>query len=300
MLIRSKIPWRSMLQQLWPVTLAVACYSIAVSWLDARFHLEQLQLPIALVTLPGAFVGVLLAFRTNSSYARWWEARTLWGRIVNDSRTWTRQVVAFVGRADTSNRDDVTQLAHRQIAWCRLLTRSLRHQDSRVALDDVLSAEDSEFLSQHDHPANAILVLQALQLSRLRSRETIDTWQQLAMEDTLARLTDAMGGCERIRNTPFPPHYGLWIHYLIYLSILLLPLSLVQVPAVGLILLTVPIAMGYLIIEQVAIFLESPFQQAASGTPMSSLTRTIEINIRQLLGEAETPNRLAPVDGVLL
>ncbi len=288
-----------MFRQMWPMTLVVTLYSLAISGLDAKYHLETLQLPVGVATLPGAFVGMLLAFRTNSSYGRWWEARTIWGRIVNDSRSLVRQLLAF-----TSDQDDpqaskrVHQIAHRQIAWCHVLTRSLRKEDPLCDVAKLLSAEELKSLVPQHNVPNAILLKHAEDLRGLRESGAIDTWQFVALENTLTRLTDSMGGCERIRNTPFPPLYSKWIHSLIYLLICLLPFALVHMPALGLIFVTVSIAVGFLIVEKVAMYLETPFSDGMSCTPMSTLSNTIEINIRQMIGDSDLPQKMQPTNGV--
>jgi putative membrane protein len=288
-----------MFAHLWPVTLVIALYSAFVSWVDASVRLETFDLPVAFASLPGAFVGVLLAFRTNSSYDRWWEARILWGRIVNDSRTWVRQLIAFTGEPDDFSRESVRRMAHRHAGWCYALSRSLRREPPLDDLADLVGDGELAALGAHTNVPNALLLAQARDLRALHERETIDTWQFVALDATLGRLTDSMGGCERIRNTPFPPHYSSWIHYLVYLFILLLPFSFVDAPAFVMTLVTVPVALGYLIVERVALYLETPFDHAMTGTPMSALSRTIEINIRQMLGETETPAALEPVDDIL-
>ena len=288
-----------MIARLWPITLVIFLYSVFVSWVDARIHLEDFDLPVAFATLPGAFVGVLLAFRTNSSYGRWWEARILWGRIVNDSRSWVRQLVSFSGDADDVSVELVKRMAYRHIAWCYALTRSLRKQPALEDIDGFIDSDEFSLLKIPSNVPNALLLSQGKDLRRLRDRETIDEWQFVALEETLVRLTDSMGGCERIRNTPFPPHYSTWIHFLIYLFIILLPFSFVDAPALVMTLVTVPVALGYLIIERVAMYLENPFSEILTGTPMTTLSRTIEINIRQMLGESETPPELVPENDIL-
>lgn len=298
-LIRSRFKWRQMIVQLWPITLVISFYSIFVSWVDANVHLENFDLPVAFATIPGAFVGILLAFRTNSSYGRWWEARILWGQIVNDSRTWVRQLIAFSGDADDVSQELVRRMSHRQIAWCYALTRSLRKQPALKDIENLVNRDEFSALSKHSNIPNALLLGQAKELRKLRDHNTIDPWQFVALEETLSRLTDSMGGCERIRNTPFPPHYSTWIHFLIYLFIALLPFSFVDAPAIVMTLVTVPVAVGYLVVEKVALYLEKPFAEMQTGTPMTALSRTIEINIRQMLGESTMPPELLPENDVL-
>jgi len=108
-----------------------------------------------------------------------------------------------------------------------------------------------------------------------------------------------MGGCERIRNTPFPALYSRMVHALIYGFVLFLPFGLVQVPTPGLIFISLSLSLGFLLVDHAAIYLQDPFSNRPSDTPTLALSRTIEINIRQMLGETELPDKIEPVDGVL-
>lgn len=301
MIVQPSIPFFRLSKELWPVITLVTVYSAGISVVDLEFRLET---PVdGLATLPGALIGILLAFRTNACYLRWWEARILWGKIVNDSRSWVRQVLEFatlsvpgeVAKPDSQ----LVRMSHRQIAWCYALTRSLRTQDPFVDIQGMLPDDELAQLRDQKNVPNAILMNQARDMRDLRDSDRIDSFQFVRLEDTLTRLTDSMGGCERIRNTPFPQSYQLWIKYLIYLFIIFLPFSLVELTAIGLIFVTVPIAAGFLIIDRVATYLEDPFVHRVSSTPMLTLSRTIEINIRQMLDEPDPPPMLEPVKGVL-
>ncbi len=113
------------------------------------------------------------------------------------------------------------------------------------------------------------------------------------------RLTNSMGGCERIKNTPFPQTYSRMVHAMIYVFAIFLPFGLVNVPWIGLVLTALTLSCGFLLIEQVAIYLQNPFSNRPSDTPVLALSRTIEINIKQMLGEQDLPEKLEPVSGVL-
>ncbi len=112
MITDSPKPFLRVLGELWLPMLPILAYVLAVSWIDLQYHLEDFEFPIAILTVLGTVIGLLLAFRTNSSYDRWWEARTLWGAIVNDSRTWVRQLCAFCKPAD-----DQASSAQRCSGW---------------------------------------------------------------------------------------------------------------------------------------------------------------------------------------
>ena len=281
--------------------LPIIVYVVAISLLDLQYHLEDFNFPVAIVTVLGTVIGLLLAFRTNSSYGRWWEARTLWGAIVNDSRTWTRQLLEFsvVDDDHASTQAALHAMAMRQAAWCFALTHNLRGQDPTADLVGLMDdAEIKSYRPSHNVP-NDILLRQAFELRKLFDGNQLELYQFVELERTLSRLTNSMGGCERIKNTPFPATYGRMVHGMIYVFTVFLPFGLVNVPAVGLVLTSVSISFGFLLIDRVAIYLQDPFSSRPSDTPMLALSRTIEINIKQMLGETELPEKIESVNGVL-
>ena len=283
------------------VGIPIAIYVGTISYLDLLYHLENYQLPVAVVAIPGTVIALLLAFRTNSCYGRWWEARILWGAIVNDSRTWVRQLMAFLSPLQDSPEQEleIRVMAYRQIAWCYALTRSLRQQDPLTDAEPFLAPSEVEELQSDHNVPNALLLNQAQLLRELHDQGKLETYEFVELERTLTRLTDSMGGCERIKNTTFPTSYSLLVNRLIYLFIIYLPFGLAAMPAVGLFLTAVTLALAFLVIDRVADFLQDPFENRPSDTPMQSLSRTIEINIKQMLGETELPEKLTPANGVL-
>lgn len=283
-----------------PMCFAVAYVSL-VGWLDAQYHLEKFAFPGGLITVFGTVVSLLVAFRTNSSYARWWEARILWGAIVNDSRSWTRQVLTFVDASKMTENAESTirTMTLRQIAWCYALTRTLRGKDATQDLPSFLDAQEISKISGVLNIPNALLREQADNLRSLHRDGAIDTYAFIEMERTLVRLTNHMGGCERIKNTPFPMSYSLMVHLSVYTFVLMLPFGLVDTPTSALALVSITIAFAFLTLERVAIFLQDPFNNGPADTPMLALSRTIDINLKQMLGDTEVPERLQPVNGRL-
>lgn len=300
MVIDSIKPFQVMLAGLmWPL-LPIAAYAFGISLLDLQYHLEDYNFPVTIVTLVGTVIGLLLAFRTNSAYGRWWEARIIWGSIVNDSRTWTRQLLEFSDCGDHQSEADpaIRQMALRQAAWCYALSRNLRGQNALKDLAGLSSAEEIESWGSSQNVPNEMLLCQAKELRALYNEQQLELYQFVELERTLTRLTDSMGACERIKNTPFPQSYSRMVDGMIYSFALFLPFGLVKVPAVGLVLTAVVIPFGFLLIEKVAVYLQDPFSNRPSDTPMLTLSRTIEIDIKQMLGDTDLPSKLEPVDGV--
>ena len=242
---------------------------------------------------------VLLVFRTNSCYGRWWEARILWGAIVNDSRTWTRQLLEFTASTGTECQTTLTRMCPRQIAWCYALSRGLRGQEATQDLGNLL-AEEEICEIREKHLPNLLLLRQGQELRALRQQGHLETLEFVELEKTLLRLTNAMGGCERIRNTTFPRSYTRMINLLIYLFVICLPFGLVDLPWFGLVSTSISFAVAFLMVDRVSIFLQDPFSNRPSDTPIQSLSRTIDINVREMLGETNLPEKQEPENGILM
>lgn len=301
MIVNPYKPFAILSRDLWVYAIPTAGYIGLICILDLQYHLEIFNFPLAVVAIVGTIIGLLLAFRTNSAYARWWEARTLWGAIVNDSRSWVRQLLGFAGTHGNDLCEDVVlrRMAYRQVAWCYVLARSLRGQNAQPELQVLLDTTEADQYAESANIPNALLLQQAIELRQLYHANRIELFQYMQLEETLVRLTNSMGGCERIRNTVFPSSYSSLIHALIFLFVFFLPLGLVNVPATWLLTTSMALALAFQMTERVAIYLQDPFANRPSDTPMLALSRTIEINIRQMLGETELPEPRKPINGVL-
>ena len=180
-------------RELWRHLIAIVAYVVTIEYLDIRYELDEVKFPISVVAILGTVIGLLLAFRTNSCYCRWWEARTLWGAIVNDSRTWTRQLLEFTSPTGDDTEQTVNRMSYRQIAWCYSLSRSLRSEEPTQDLSRLLPAEEISDLADK-HAPNTLLLHQGRELRALREQGKLETFELIELEKTLVRLTDSMGG----------------------------------------------------------------------------------------------------------
>lgn len=302
MIVTLQIPWRQIIKDLkTPMTL-IGVYICALSIYDHYFTLKGIHVPITLLTVPGTVIALLLGFRTNSAYDRWWEARIIWGAIVNDSRTWVRQLLTFIQFEDRNSLafQTIRDMSLRQIAWNYSLSRHLRKQSPTTRLKDLIPKEEMDILIEKSNIPNALLYNQAEKLKSTYKNKLINTYQFVQLDKTLSRLTDAMGKCERIKNTIFPSSYSLLIDLLIYVWILFLPFGLVDVIGFIMIPTAVSLAFSFLVIDRVAVYMQDPFENLPSDTPMLSLSRTIEINIKQEIGLENIPEQIKLVNGALM
>lgn len=255
-----------------------------------------------LAPLVGA-VSIFLAFRTQSAYSRWWEARILWGGLVNYSRTLTRQAITLIdGTPETlsSPTDPRNQIVRLQIAFVRAFRCHLRRQNPFPELENLLDEDRVSRLRHHNNVPSALLLEAGSVLKQAKEDGRIDTFRWVTLDNSLTKLTNIFGSCERIKNTPLPRQYDYLPRIFVSAICLLLPFSLVE----GLELLT-PIASTLisfilLALDTVGREIESPFENTVHDTPMTSLSRSIEINLRQQLGERRPSLReVHPVEGFI-
>lgn len=263
--------------------LAIVAYSIAIGIFDHYSYLEGMTLPLTIPTLLGTALSLLLAFRINQSYDRWWEARTVWGAIVNDSRTLIRQLQTFVSPQGSV----VISFAKRQAAWCYALGESLR----KLPFSDKVK-QYAEDYDNHANIPNALLLKHSEEVRMLYLDGQLNPFLQIQIDSTIARLCDSMGKCERIKNTVFPGNYSMLLHFLIYIFATLLPLGLSDYSIVMEVVLTTLFAGIFLLIERTAIFMQDPFENMPTDTPVTALANTIEINLLQMV--AYEPPKFAP------
>lgn len=298
MLLKTKMPLSYVFGKIKVELLFVFVYASLIAIEDRFFHLISISLPLSVPMVLGTVLSLLLAFKSNQAYDRWWEARIAWGAIVNDSRSFVRQVLCFVEEPYDSAavREWVERVTHRQIAWSYSLGMSLRHRMDLSVLQKYLSAEDMAFVSRHENVPNALLDLHAQDLRFALQEGWLNAYQQVELDNTLTRLTDSMGRCERIKNTVFPVTYTLYIHFSLFFFVLLLPFALIEIFGVLEVLIVLAISSSFFLIEKMAIHLQDPFEGKPTDTPMTAIARTIERNLRQMIGERDTSKETARAD----
>ncbi|WP_445733336.1 bestrophin family protein [Mariniflexile sp.] len=267
--------------------LFLGSYAILVGYMDQYGFLAKISIPIAITGVFGTAVALLLGFRTNQAYERWWEARIIWGAIVNDSRTLIRQTISFYDRLDEQYVYNVQEMANRQIVWCYALGESLRNLPFSPNVAGYIKFED---ISDQNVP-NAILLKHSQALTDARSEKTVNEFQQIQLDSTIARLCDSMGKCERIKNTVFPKAHSLLIHLIIYVFATMLPFGLDDKNVAGEIAITFFIPIIFVAIEKTSILMQDPFENQPMDTPITDLATTIEINLKQMINSEEVPKR---------
>ena len=288
MLLKANIPITYILGKIRNELIFVTIYSVLIALLYNNFHFTRISIPIAVPTILGTVLSLLLAFKSNQAYDRWWEARILWGAILNDSRTLTRQLLTFIDVEYGSEEKKAfcERMAKRQIAWNYSLSRHLRNQDPMYQLEKWISEEDINVIRNYTNVPVGLLELQGNDLKYAYKLGWLTEFQQVELDRTLSRLTDELGGCERIKNTVFPATYGIYIHMSLVLFIMLLPFGLIEYFGIVEIPLVIAISSSFFLIEKMAIHLQDPFENMPTDTPTTAISMTAERDIKQMLKQS--------------
>jgi len=288
MLLRKNIPIKYIFGKIKIELIVITLYAGAVALSHTYFDLSHISLPFSVPMIMGTVISLLLGFRSNQAYDRWWEARTIWGAIVNDSRTLTRQIKTLSKEAYQGEELFFfkQRFIKRQIAWCYSLNQNLRNQDSIKGLDKYMIKRDLQHLKNYSNAPFAILELHGNDIQQAMDNGWINAYQQVEIDKTLTRLTDAMGKCERIKNTVFPATYSLYIHISLIVFFVLLPFSMIEVfGVIFFIPALIAIATVFFLIEKMAIHLQDPFENKPTDTPMTAICNNIERDLKQAINE---------------
>ena len=279
----------------WDFAIVLAYKVMHWGWVGSR------NVPL---TFYGLAIGIVVSFWNSSAYARWWEARTLWGTIVNKSRTLARQVLTTMSHQATAiEQAEVAavqrQLVLYQVAYVHALRQQLRGLDPLAAIAHLLPDEDSAELAREKNLALTLQCRMSAMLIAARERGWLDQWEWQAIDDSMADLMDAQGGAERIKNTPMPKQFDHFLKFFVHFYCLMLPVGLVETLGWFTPLGSTLVGFMFLALEKIGNDLEQPFANTVFDVPMTAIATTIEINLRQLLGETELPPPEQPIRGVL-
>ena len=324
----------------------LTAWASAVAWLYHYTGWEWMKLPMLPLTVIGTAVAFYVGFKNNSAYDRLWEARKIWGAIVNSSRMWGTTVKAYVDDELFSEEEvDATELQmlkkrliYRHIGWLYALRAQLLvptpwehlNQNRMVAkvtkkrmerfglglnldgvtekeLNEFLPKEEMERLLKHKNTATQIIDQQSQDVLALRKRHLIDDFRHMELQKLLNDFYTHQGKAERIKKFPLPRQYGSMSFVFVAIFIFLLPLGMVStfenLTDYGVWLsipFTVLIGWVFLMMELIGDYSENPFEGMGNDIPMLSLCRTIEIDLREMLGETELPPAIEAKKGILM
>ncbi len=330
-------------------------YSLVEVLMWTRHHIYKLfilgLIPVLLfqlldwkwVALPGVVVGILgtvtafiIGFRNSQTYNRTWEARQIWGGILNTSRSW-----AIMSRDFLKDKEASRRLVNRHIAWLTALRYSMREVRSwetmerahnrefqqkvysvpeyettlETELANYLDKDELQFILTTRNKSAQILSLQGKDITALSDDDKLEMFRFLKLQDMLEKFYDSQGKTERIKNFPYPRQFATVNKILVEIFVVLLPFCMLNefdklnqhvsgIMNGHMIWFVIPFSMliswTFSALDQVGESTENPFEGSANDVPISQISRTIEIDMKEILGEPNLPEALRPKNNIIL
>ncbi len=268
-------------------------------------------LPFSVAAILGSALAIFIAFRNNNAYSRWWEARTLWGGIINSSRILARLIITFTDshRHQQSYNQARSEQFKRElisltISWAHSLRLHLRNQTNWQEVLTHLPEKYHDSFLNTQHKPNYIQLLSGQLIYEAMANGTLGGFDSFQMEGQLAALANYQGGCERIKNTPLLRQYDYFTRVFLYTFILLLPIALIndfQKLSLDYMLIPVSVIISFVfsIISKVGEVNEDPFENRITDVPLTALCNTIERDLKEMSGATILPDKIQSENGFL-
>lgn len=288
-----------------------ALLSGGVYYLYHSRQLENVSLPFSVAGILGSALAVFIAFRNNSSYGRWWEARTIWSGITSSSRVLARLIITFTdshSHQASYNRERSEafkkEIVYTLIAWVNALRLHLRNQDEGSSLADFLPAAIYERVRLADNKPTVIQLAMGKRIYEAMADGTLGGFDSFQMEGQLLALANFQSSCERIKNTPLLRQYHYFTKLFLVVFMLVLPFSLIgDFSKMGAPALMIPASMlisfVFGVMGKVGEVNENPFENQITDVPMTALCISIERDLKEMLGEDSLPEKPRPTNGFL-
>ncbi len=290
----------SSLERTWKRIASATVLSIVVTVMSEGYEFVGYSFTTAPFALIGVALGIFLGFRNNTSYDRFWEGRKLWGALVNTARTIARQVETILDPPGDNQTAGLREtMTWRTIAFCHALRMHLREEDCPEELIPFVPSSDYEAIARVRHRPLMLIRQLGGELRTAKAEGRVDLGGFLAIEQQLTELANIMGGCERIKATPIPFAYNVLLHRLVAFYCFFLPFGLVDTVHHLTPLVVFLVSHVFFGMDSIGEEIENPFDDDPNALPLSAICRTIEINLREVLGETDLPPPLRPIDGVL-
>lgn len=336
MLTKARYSVKDMLQWTRWELIGFIIFSSIITVLHQLFDFTFFKIPWTPVAVVGTAVAFIIGFQNNAAYGRIWEARKIWGGIVNTSRSWGMKTKDMITNEYTEEKvpeerliQERKTMVYRHIAWLTALRHAMRspkkwevfeyHRTNREwskmmhiperdisleeAISPYLSKEEQAYILQKNNKATAILYLQSGHLRQLKEQKLLWEFSFLDLENVLQELFTLQGKSERIKNFPYPRQYATLSHYFVLIFVILLPFAIIpefsgigdkiatKYPIIGFnfVWLAVPfytiVSWIFHTMQRIGTVGENPFEGSANDVPISTISRGIEIDLRQLLDE---------------
>lgn len=255
------------LRMLLPAMLGLAAFATLIIYLELEVFKVSFKSASIMFSLLGFVISMLLVFRTNTAYERWWEGRKLWGSLVNSSRNMAIKLNAFLPEKS----EHKIFFAEYIPLYAFVLKEHLR--GNKVAKLNTSLA----------HQPNYVALLIAQRLHKMQEEKLITGEQLIVLNQEFTNFTDVCGACERIRKTPIPYSYSLFLKKFIFVYIVSMPFGFVNEAGYGIVPVMVFVFYVLASLELIAEEIEDPFGSDANDLPLDEIAETIDVNVNELL-----------------
>jgi putative membrane protein len=265
-------------RMLLPALLIAAAYSTLLTYLSIEVHYLEFKSTTVIHSLLGFVISMLLVFRTNTAYDRWWEGRKLWGELVNSSRNFALKINTMIPSEAKNEKDNLNILIGN---FPFVLKEHLRGRFKAVEFETnkTITIED---LNKVNHKPNALIWAIEKEVMQAYKNKNITNEQLLLLNDELKTMANVCGACERIKNTPIPYSYSMFLKKFIFAYVFTMPLGFVYDFKYWTAPIVVFIFYAFASIELIAEEIEDPFGTDANDLPLDAIALTIRTNVKEI------------------
>jgi ion channel-forming bestrophin family protein len=305
MIVNRNLKFSLILHYTWKQLLYYVLLSSAIYLLHEYYNIVYFAIPSYTIAALGTALAIFLGFKNDHAYDRWWEARKIWGLMVNYSRAWARQVTTMIFSQEeplgTIERLQVT-MVYRHLAFVNALRVFLRkklaynettvtelYEDENTYKDTrpFLSTEEYQEMIGKDNPPNFLLQKQGEDLKMAFQNGWLSDYRFVKLEETLVDFNDIQGMSERIKNTPLPRQYTYFSRVFVFIHCTLLPMVFISDLGWKTIPVSLVVSFVFLALDLIGERTEDPFENRLEDTPMTALSLIIETNLREQLQETK-------------
>lgn len=291
MIVRQRTHWLKMLfiwkgsvlKKIIAQLCIITIFSVAVYYFNGKIYDYKVKLNPTVFTLIGLALAIFMGFCNTASYDRFWEGRKLWGLLVIETRSLTRQILSFIPNIPKEEKQEIVKLIS---AFCWALNYQLRDRSDIQPLQKLLSEEQFHQIQGKKFVTNIILGFISDWLNIQHKKGNIDTIVLTAMNHQLNQFSNISGGCERIYNTPLPFAYSVLLHRTVYLYCFWLPFGLLDSLDWMMPLIVLLISYTFIALDAIIQEIGEPFGEEENDLALNSICRTIEFSIFE---QAEIP-----------
>ena len=269
---------------------------VTILYFKVTPHVRPIELQFSLF---GSALALFIGVSVNAAYGRWWEARGLWGLMINASRNVARQALTFCDERVPNARVGIgREMARAQIAYVNVLRAALRGQPTPPEAKTYLPPDWAASLDAMVNKQNAILTDIGRLATEAHRLGMLDPYARVRIDATLVDIANAQGGMERIKNTPLPSQYRFFPSFFAKIFCIILPFAVVQDLGIYTPVGSALVGLMFLMAIEIGLDLMDPFADSIYDVPMTSMCRTVEIDLLQMMGEP-APEKIKPVANVL-